>query len=1130
MPDPDFSDEEGYVTPSTETERVICRIWEEVLGLERVGVRDNFFRIGGDSILSIQVSGRVRQAGYDCQVKDIFECKTVSRLSEHLSNKGAGIIIKSEQGLLTGESGLLPVQQWFIEKVKGGALKEPNHWNQSFLVRVPELDLDRLGVVIEELVFYHDVLRMRYTREDSSAEPTGSGWKQEYQSGIVVPELKTLDVSKYSAGAIQDILTGWQSGFDLEQGRLFQGGYLHGYADGSARVYFAMHHMIVDGVSWRILAEDIKALYAGKKLPVKGSSYRQWVESVRHYADEHASEAAYWQEQLEGMRGYEGTEPQEGQWSQGFVELDETLTDSLLHKASKAYHTDINDLLLTAVGYAFKDINQNDVQGITLEGHGREDIDARIDHSRTVGWFTSMFPVKLELKDSVKASIQSIKEGLRKIPKKGIGFGAFATSKTTGYTHQDLPRVSFNYLGQFDSQQGDWEIVVTEGSGISMGAGNRDDNVININGAVSNGRLSFSIVTRLGEDITRQLSNSFKRGLTAIIEHCEEKLEQEGSSHTPSDFNLVRISQPLLDRLETGAKATQNELVHIYPATSLQQGFIYHALSQNQDDAYRVQLVYDYPETLDIEKYIQAWEYCIAQYPILRTAFNWEEDIIQIIYRRGKLEYEVHDISGLSGKAQRDAAIEAIQVADRQRGFDLTRPTLVRLHIIKQAGAYYTIIKSEHHSISDGWSGPVLLTSLHQYYESLREHREVSIKEDRAYLEAQDYINSHKDAIEDYWNRSLSAVNGANDINALLSEPIELSSYKQVEQPQSSILEIGGDVYKELKAFIQRQEITINVLVQFIWHKLLQVYSSSMQSIVGTTVSGRDLPVAGIESSVGLYINTLPLLINWDNDNTIAVQLQQIHQQIRELNTHSFADLAKLQRDGQRLFHSLLVFENYPMPKGEKGAEGVSKMSIRDVIEKVDYPLSIIAYEHSDSLAIMLGYDGRYLTKEKANRHLATLQGIIEEVIAGPGKLHREMSLVGSEEYNRIVYGWNETGREYPEDQTVYELFQEQAARTPDGTALVYEGEELSYRELNERSNQLARHIRKAYKAKTGHTLVADTLIGLYLERSLEMVIGILGVLKAGGAYVPMDPGYPQERIDYILRIRGPRWCLVKEV
>ncbi|WP_146198426.1 condensation domain-containing protein, partial [Flavobacterium araucananum] len=549
------------------------------------------------------------------------------------------------------------------------------------------------------------------------------------------------------------------------------------------------------------------------------------------------------------------------------------------------------------------------------------------------------------------------------------------------------------------------------------------------------------------------------------IEHCSEKVARSETSFTPSDFTSVDISQSLLDSLEYLARESQNEIQDIYPATSLQQGFIYHVLSEPDDDAYRVQQLYDYHEPLDVDKYLQAWNNCILEYPILRTAFNWEEDIIQIIYKDGNLEHSFVDISGLVTQQERDEAIELLQREDRKRGFDLSSPTLLRLCIIRQSENYYTVLRSMHHSITDGWSGPILLASLHGHYQNLLDNKKVSIKEDRAYLRAQEYIYSHKREIQHYWDTSLSGVESANDINTLLSDPIDFSSYKQVDQPATNILEISDDLYRELKSFTQREGITINVVVQFIWHKLLQVYSGNNQSIVGTTVSGRDLPIDGIEHSVGLYINTLPLIVDWDNNLSVVNQLHYIQQRITQMNTHSFADLAKLRINGDRIFHNLFVFENYPAPKGS--GKKALKVNMRKSIEKVDYPINIMAYEYGESLIIKLDYDGKYLSETKAQGHLSTLKHILGQVISNPEKCHSEISLLQPDEYNQIVYNWNATDRAYPSDMTIYELFQAQAEKTPDNIALVYDGDELSYGELNARSNQLARHIRLEYEKRT---------------------------------------------------------------
>ena len=1113
LPDPDFnSPADEYVAPTTETETMLCNIWKTVLGLQKVSCADNFFRIGGDSILSIQVSGRIRQAGFACQVKDIFECKTIAKLAEHLSKKSSALVLKTEQGMLTGELGLLPVQQWFVAQVEQGDFTKPNHFNHSFLVKVPGLDIKKLETAIAELVDYHDVLRIRYTKEQE-AETGKMNWKQVYQSNIVLPELKTLDVSKHTSVEIHERLTEWQGVFDLEQGILFQVAYLYGYEDGSARIFFALHHLIVDGVSWRILAEDVKLLYEGKTLAPKGSSYRQWVETVSKYPEQHPEEASYWQEQLKGMPAYR-IAAQQQEAGEEFFELDKELTRSLIQEASRVYHTEVNDLLLTALAYALKEINHNTIQGITLEGHGREDIDAAIDHSRTTGWFTTMFPVKLELQNTLKESIQFIKESLRNIPNKGIGFGAFASAETSSYTFNDLAPVSFNYLGQFDQQEQDWQIV-SEDSGNGLHSANKDHNLLTINGMVSDGQLGFTVQSKLGMQLAKQLSDSFEMHLKRLIQHCNEKLENKEFSYTPGDFKWVRMNQQLLDQLTAAARSNQNELIQIYPANSLQQGFIYHVLSRNEDDAYRVQVLFDYHEALNIALYVKAWEYCITQYPILRTAFNWEEEIVQLIYKYGQLNYRVHDISGLNTQEERDAAIEAIRVEDRKQAFDLTQPTLLRLHIIKQTATCYTVLKNVHHSIADGWSESVLLASLHRYYQELLNNKIPKIKEDMAYLQSQEYICKHKSTIHQYWKTTLAGIESANDINALLCKPIDPGNYKQVEQSAANSIEFTGDFYNQLKTFINKEGITSNVLLQFAWHKLLHVYSNRLISIVGTTVSGRDIPIEGIEESVGLYINTLPLVIEWENENSILLQLQQIQQKLTELNTHGFAELAKLQKDGERIFHSLFVYENYPASEEDESGPAIS---LRNVTEKGNYPLGITGYEQAGSITIKLKYDAAYLTEDKAQELLARLEYIIHQVIINPGKKHGELTLLSPEEHQQLVYQWNDQEKAFQQDKTIHQLFEEQAALFPDNIALVYEGQKLSYKELNEKSNQLAHYIRKQYLHKTKCALAPDMLIGLCLDRSLEMVLGMLAVLKAGGAYVPIDPRYPQERIDYLLQ------------
>ncbi len=411
--------------------------------------------------------------------------------------------------------------------------------------------------------------------------------------------------------------------------------------------------MSFDAVSWRILIEDFKSLYNQEKLSTKGTSYRQYINLVKNYKNKYTSQISYWENVLEKIPSYPeiSSKPTLEE-----VSLNKTQTASLLQQSSKAYHTEINDLLLTALAYSLKDWNNSNAQGVTLEGHGREYIVDGIDLNHTVGWFTTMYPVLLDIQEDIGETIKNTKESLRKIPDKGIGFGSFAIGSDNEINFDQLPRISFNYLGQFDSKENLWQLT-SESSGISMSSENQDHNIININGMVVDGQLSFSVVTQLGEKVTNKIAYSLQNNLIKVQEYTQELVDQGKKYYTPSDYN-ADISIGLLAKLQR----TDNEVEYIYPANSLQQGFIYHVLSNPDDDAYRVQLIFDYKQEVNVDNYIKAWELAIAKHPILRTAFNWEEEIIQVIYSKGNLEYYLHDISKIDAKEQ---AIEELQLKDR---------------------------------------------------------------------------------------------------------------------------------------------------------------------------------------------------------------------------------------------------------------------------------------------------------------------------------------------------------------------------------------------------------------------------------------------------------------------------------
>ncbi|WP_275361910.1 non-ribosomal peptide synthetase [Xenorhabdus bovienii] len=1097
LPEPVFGDRENYIAPRNALESQLCALWQDVLGLERVSINDNFFRIGGDSIISIQLASRLRQAGFSLQVKTIFEAPTVAQLAPLLMQTASTTDIVAEQGVLNGEFALLPVQQTFFD----WQFAQPHHWNQAFMVQLPgNIQVAQLEHALLALTARHDMLRTRFVA-------TEQGYRQCYSADIPSsqPHLTHGDIRQYNQEELRHQLTRWQSGFDYHNGPLWSVAHLTGYADGSARLFFAFHHLIIDAVSWRIIAEDMRLLLQGMALPAKTSSYRQWVTAVHRYAQQHQHEVPYWQQVLAGHN----SKPVRDCLTHHQLGISAKMTDILLHEANAGYHTEINDLLLSALTVALQETFDQPVNPILLEGHGREAIDNTIDVSETVGWFTTLYPVRLEHQADMVDTLIYTKEMLRTVPNKGIGYGAL---QQAGYLDGDLPAISFNYLGQLGRASRQAWSITDDDCGTMIARENDSHLLLGINGAVQAGKLRFSVDSRLPQAKTALFIRAFEQALNDVILTAQTQA-QTGGIKTASDYGIKGLSGTHLRQLQQ-----QYQVEALYPATSLQQGFIYHHLAQPQDDAYRVQLLLDYHTAVDIPAYQHAWALASLRFPILRTAFDWAEDVLQIVTEGASIcpaHFDMKDISQLP-EATWNEAIDAIQQHDRTVPFDLRQPGLARFTLIKQHQQLVTVLITLHHSIIDGWSTPILLQTVHGYYNALTQGRTPDIVVDNTYLATQQYYRDHQTGTDLYWSERKTHWQGANDLSVLLRHRVDLTQIKTVEKPAEQQLIVQNTAYEQLKHTCRTQGVTLNVALQCAWHKLLHIYTGDEQTIVGTTVSGRDIPVAGIESSVGLYINTLPLAVQWKQTDSIVTVLQHIQKGIAGLNSHSAVSLASLQSDGARLFQSLLVFENYPAPATGENLTGIEQtLTFRRAVEKVDYPLSLIAYEHDNRLVIRFNYGKDWLEDEQAQRLLGQLECILHAIACHPAQPHTTITGLSEAERHTLLHRWNQTEAPYPQDNTLPQLFEAQAAQRPDATAVIFENQRIRYGELNRRANQLAHHL-------IALGVRPDDRVAICLERSPEMLVGLLAILKAGGAYLPLDPAYPAERLRYMLEDAAP--------
>jgi non-ribosomal peptide synthase protein (TIGR01720 family) len=624
--------EENFVAPRTPEEELLAGIWAKVLSVERVGIHDNFFELGGDSIIGIQLISRANQAG-DLQLtpRQLFQHQTIAELAMVAKT---GLSRQAEQGLVTGKVPLTPIQHWFFEQ----EMPDSHHFNQAFLFEVsPKLQPEQLEPIVKQLLQHHDALRLRFYDENGGCSEALLTRHSDNGSLITVKDYSYLTEEKQRT-LIESTVAELQASLNLEEGPLLRVAWFRLGNNEPNRLFWVIHHLAVDGVSWRILLEDVTTAYQQLSrgeviaLPPKTTSFQQWAKRLTEYAisDTLNTELDYWLtnawEQVKPLPVDYPASPQANAVANitpVTVSLNVEQTRALLSEVPKAYRTQINDVLLTALVQSFAEWSGENILLIDLEGHGREELFEEVDLSRTVGWFTSLFPVLLDLRavpDNVGAYLKTIKEQLRQIPQHGIGYGVlrylntFATSRL-----QALPQVqvSFNYLGQFHHFSTEPLLgLASEKSGATQSAANPRSHLLEINGLINEDQLrvdwSYS-KNHFKSSTIERLAQSFITALQALIAHCQ--LPEIGG-YTPSDFSLAHINQSLLNQI-----IGNHQINDIYPLSHTQKEMLFYTLEHPTSSAYIVQSDFILEGSLNHSAFRRAWQHLIDRHAVLRTAF-----------------------------------------------------------------------------------------------------------------------------------------------------------------------------------------------------------------------------------------------------------------------------------------------------------------------------------------------------------------------------------------------------------------------------------------------------------------------------------------------------------------------------
>jgi len=1126
-----------YQAPQNHLEHLLVSVWQEVLGLNEIGVKDSFFLLGGDSIKAIQVAAKLHTQGYMLEISQLFKHPTIRDIAPLIKR----VSINIDQSPITGTIPLHPIQKWYLQQ----NFKNKHHWNLAFMLNRPEgFDQDILKAVLRHLQEHHDMLR-------AVLSPTEDALIIKKIDEIQIP-LEVFHITtphpEHQEKQIKHQADRIQSGIDLYNGPLLKTALFK--TPTGDHLLLVLHHLIVDGISWRILFEDIDALNRQIKtgqeilLPQKTHSYKYWIQELTAYSrtPKLLQEFDYWESICSDATNH--FLPLSGQkkgkikdYYRYSVELDESLSYALLNEVNRTYNTEINDLLLSALSRAIYDCYQCSNPLVALEGHGRESINPKTDISRTVGWHTALYPIKLETlyKDDLSMHIRFTKENLRKIPNNGTGYGILRyLAPLTKEQRQKLevaPQIGFNYMGQFDTdmEKGGYKRSPYN-SGETRSPESQQIYKININGIAINRKIRFTFngdTQTLEKHQIETLAQTFRKRIEEIIHHCQSI---EKTIKTPSDFDAIDLDFNELKTIYNYYPA--EDISKIYNVSPMQEGMLFHYLLDPLHQAYLVQIQYRLEGEIDEKIFTKSCQQLQDQYEIFRTAIVHKKvkRPRQVVLKHRPTQVQIHR---LNEKENKTTLLEDIKTQDRKKGFHLQSETLIRYTLIKTDPGQYLLLITYQHMILDGWSTNLLLKNLIAIYDHLKNEKPFMQENHPTYQEYIEWLNSQDmEAAADYWQENLKNFDRLSRIPPPeRANTDENQEYKKREYT----LTVPPEINRQLQQTAARLKVTQNIMLQTAWTILLQRYCGTHDIVFGNVISGRNIPLPGIEKIMGLFINTVPMRITLESGQSFSEIAHRLQEKLLKSQQFGFLALGEIQKyasiQGSLLEH-LYIYENYPVEKEIRSRRLAEKVGFniteRTGSEQTNYYLNLLIIPREELLIHIQYYENIYPSPFISNLAGAILK-ILEQAVQNPEEKADNYEIITPSEKQQLLEEFNNTKAAYPKDKTVHHLFLEQVVKNPHRIALLGTPSHLSeqqlrehekmnrnsiysisYKELNQRTQQLASLLHRK-------GIGPDKVAAIMVKRSLETITGIFAIIKAGGAYMPIDPGYPEERINYML-------------
>nr|WP_231626790.1 non-ribosomal peptide synthetase [Streptomyces apocyni] len=1132
----------GGREPSTERERLLCAVLAEVFEVERVSVDDDFFALGGDSITAITVSSRLRARGIELRPRELLARRSFAALAA-----SAGLVEDVPEAVddPTGPVPAPPIVRGLLEphpdvRVVAG-------YAQWTALRVDTLAYDELAAGVRAVLDRHDALRLRVGDDGLEVLPRDA--VRATVGEVHVGEAQTTGVhtSEVDGGAAHGraarggAAQGRAARGGAAQGGEGHGGEAHGGQDREAgitalaqrlageldplsgdllratlvrtgdgtpdRLVIVVHHLAMDGVSWRVLLPDLHTACAGGALdPVGASSWRRHATLLAEQGESGARrpELAYWHTALDsatrlGARPLDQTRDTVATAHRSVTVASPEVTEALLTTLPAAYRAGVDEVLLAALVLALRDWGvSGDAMTVTMEGHGRE----HLDLSRTVGWFTSEYPVRVPTPGDVGQLLRAAKEAKRGVPDGGVGYGVlrFLDPQTSAeLAATPPPDVLLNYLGRFAPLPGTgWRLPERDAFSVTEPDSKALEQVLALNCFVHEEgapRLAVEWTAAsgvLGPDVVAALQTAWATALDALAAHAPHTT----GGLTPSDLPLVDLDQAAIDAIERTGQVDD-----VLPATPLQVGLSFHTLvrDDHDTDVYVVQAVTTLAGELDEDRMTEAARELLRRHPALRVYLAPAgDDVVQVIPADVLLDW------------RRDDRFPEAARAELERPFDPARPPLIRFLLSRVGPAEHKLVITNHHALLDGWSMPLVGRTLLAIYAELGGGPAVPaappLSEYFRWLAGRD-----RTASLDLWRDALAGVDDATRL-----APARTGTGAVVERPDRVTVGLGREFSDRLRAFARDQGVTLTTVLQTAWGLLLGRLTGRRDVVFGCPVSGRPAEVDGVEAMIGQLGTTIPVRVRHTQDQSARDLMAQVHTESVALAEHHHVGLPEIQRamGVGELFDTMLVMENFPLSSRKRTplAPGLDLTGV-DITDATHYALTVIVIP-DDEITIGLGYQPHAFTAQTVRDYGRWLHHLLREITDDPARPAIALPVLDSDERERVL----RTGTEVVPARARGHWLEEFAAwvgRKPDAEALVCRDRSLSYAELDRQANRLAH-------ALIAHGVRPQDPVAVLLGRDVEMTVALFGVAKAGAVYVPLDASYPRERLAYMLDDMAP--------